>query len=379
MPLGTSFTLSGANPNKLGGGLSIGQGGDLFSKNNGLGLNLPVNQKSTPFSNALNQAVQSTATPPAIKKQTVTEYHPPTAPAAGSTLTGNNSGMINSAPTPTPTSGVMNNNSQPAPTTQPTSSYAQGLLAAKAAQDRAANFNKNLGTQLNDISSNPNYIAPIAEGRAGLVQRTGTLEGQRLATIATNATTLADKLAPVAQFGVLTDPVTGLPISGDSAGSAAFKGGQIQGQQNAGQNAAGMNVANIASKGIKSTIDQFIQQNPQLNPSDLTFANNIAQWASGQQLGDPKYQTLANYLNEYISTLAPILGVGGDTTNLKTEIAQSFINARASGQSISEVLTNIEKLADDKLKNIVSAGQGGGQVAGGESQNTGGNMFGSFF
>ena len=129
-----------------------------------------------------------------------------------------------------------------------------------------------------------------------------------------------------------------------------------------------MSVANTAAKGIQGTIQSYIQQNPQLNPSNATFVNSISQWASGQQLGDPKYQTLANYLNEYISTLAPILGVGGDTTNLKTEIAQSFINARASGQSISEVLNNIGTLADNKLANIVSAGQGGGQVAGATPQ-----------
>lgn len=193
-------------------------------------------------------------------------------------------------------------------------------------------------------------------GNLGLTQ-----QGQQI-TAANNVATAA---APVTQFGVLTDPTTGKPISpGMTAGNAAFQGGYIGGQQTAGSNAAGMNVANTAAKGIQGTIQQYIQANPQLNPSDVTFGNSILQWAQGQQLGDPKYQTLANYLNEYISTLAPILGVGGDATNLKTEIAQSFINAKASGQSISDVLNGIGKLADDKLANIVSAGQGGGQVAG---------------
>ena len=80
---------------------------------------------------------------------------------------------------------------------------------------------------------------------------------------------------------------------------------------------------------------------------------------------DPKYQTLFNYLNEYTSTLAPILGVGGSATNLKTEIAQSFVNAQASGASIKEVLNNIESLADNKIQNLKSGAVGGGVVSGG--------------
>ena len=101
-------------------------------------------------------------------------------------------------------------------------------------------------------------------------------------------------------------------------------------------------------------------------------------------MGDPKYQTLANYINEYANTLAPILGAGGSVTDFKTGLAQSLINGAASGQSIIEVMQNISKAADDKLANMKSAGQGGGQVAGGSSgynpgQNQGGSTFGSFF
>lgn len=169
---------------------------------------------------------------------------------------------------------------------------------------------------------------------------------------------------PVSQFGVLGTPQSVGPF-GSNGGSAAFQGGFIGGQQAAGQTAAQMSVANTAAKGIEGTIQQYLASNPQLNSSASTIANAAQQWLSGKQLGDPTYQTLFNYLNEYISTLAPVLGVGGDTTNLKTEIAQSFINAKASGQSISQVLQNIGSLADQKLQNIVSAGQGGGQVAGG--------------
>ncbi len=121
--------------------------------------------------------------------------------------------------------------------------------------------------------------------------------------------------------------------------------------------------ANTAAKGIENTITSYLSSNPGLNPSDLAAANSIQQWLQGKQLTDPKYQTLFNYLNEYTNTLAPILGVGGDTTNLKTEIAQSFVNGRASGASIKEVLGNISALADRKIQDYQSGGTGGGVVS----------------
>lgn len=116
--------------------------------------------------------------------------------------------------------------------------------------------------------------------------------------------------------------------------------------------------ANLAAKGIQNTITSFLAQNPQINPSDLGLANAAQQWVQGQQLTDPKYQTLFNYLAEYTNTLAPILGVGGDPTNLKTQIAQGFINARASGGSIADVLNSIGQLADQKVQNLQVGAQG---------------------
>lgn len=133
----------------------------------------------------------------------------------------------------------------------------------------------------------------------------------------------------------------------------------IAGQQDVAKNVVGMQAANNAAKGIENTITGFLASNPDLNPSKLAAGNVINQWIQGKQLTDPKYQTLFNYINEYISTLAPILGVGGDTTNLKTEIAQSFINAQASGASIAQVLKSISSLADQKISNFQSGGLGG--------------------
>ncbi len=157
------------------------------------------------------------------------------------------------------------------------------------------------------------------------------------------------------------NPLTG--EFGQFAGTAGgqdglFNAGQVQGQLDLGTQYPQLQSAHAQSQGIKSTIKDYITANPQLNPSDVTLVNSALQWAQGKQLGDPKYQTLMNYLNEYTSTLAPILGVGGDPTNLKTEIAQSFVNAAASGQSITDVLDSIDKLAEGKLQAMKDVGQG---------------------
>lgn len=130
--------------------------------------------------------------------------------------------------------------------------------------------------------------------------------------------------------------------------------------------------ADTAAEGIKNKVISYLAANPQLNSSELAAGNLLQQWVEGKQLADPKYQTLFNYLNEYTNTLAPILGVGGDATNLKTEIAQSFVNAAASGASITEVLENMQNLSRGKIQDIRSGATGGGVVSGGGGGNSGG-------
>lgn len=149
------------------------------------------------------------------------------------------------------------------------------------------------------------------------------------------------------------------------------------GQQSILQSLPALQSANTAAKGIEQTITSFLQQNPQINSSTATIANAAQQWIEGKQLGDPAYQQFFNYLSEYANTLAPVLGVGGDPTNLKTQIAQGFLNAQASGQSVSQVLQAMGQLADQKIQNIQSGATGGGVVASG-TQNESSNPPGWF-
>lgn len=193
-------------------------------------------------------------------------------------------------------------------------------------------------------------------------------------------------LAAPQPYGITTtpyNPATGTfgTLPGGNAG--AFGAGVVSGNVSLGEQFSQLNSANNQAKGYEDTINNYLQQNPQLNPSDLTAVNGVVQWLKGQ-VGDPKYQTLANYITEYANTLAPILGAGGSITDFKNSLAQSLVNGAASGQSIREVMANISKAADDKLANLRSSGMGGGQVAGGspgyQSNNQqGGNTFGGFF
>jgi len=151
---------------------------------------------------------------------------------------------------------------------------------------------------------------------------------------------------------------------------------QGAGQQSVLQSIPGLQSANTAAEGIKNTITSYLAQNPNLNASQFAGSNILQRWINGEQLTDPKYKTLFNYLDEYTNTLAPILGVGGNPTNLKTQIAQGFIDAAASGKSISEVLANMSQLAAQKIQNIQSGATGGGIVSNNSSTTP---MFGNFF
>lgn len=149
--------------------------------------------------------------------------------------------------------------------------------------------------------------------------------------------------------------------------------GSAQGQQALGaaggtgaasvlQSIPALQSANTAAQGIANTLSGFLQQNPQINSSPLAVGNLAQQWLQGKQLADPTYQTFFNYLSEYANTLAPVLGVGGDPTNMKTQIAQAFLNAQASGQSTMQVLQAMGNLATTKIANLQSGATGGGVV-----------------
>lgn len=95
--------------------------------------------------------------------------------------------------------------------------YGKALFAQQQAQSNAANFNAGLNQEVTNIKANPNYVAPIAEGRAGLVAQTGAIQGQRLADIATNAKGITDQAFGL-QYG--TPAESALDSGGAGSGSS---------------------------------------------------------------------------------------------------------------------------------------------------------------
>lgn len=290
---------------------------------------------------------------------------------------------------------------------------AKNSTVVSDAQKRLSDFQKAEGEQQANVYGEPG-LASFKTGRAGALQEANaeienklaqgvtqaqTSQGQEITGLTNAATALHPELGSIGQVPYLPgENSQGAVLGSTQPGGVTAAGnllGQLQGAQAAGAapgqaqaantqalgtattsgvasvlgSLPALKSANTAAEGIASTINSFLAQNPQLNASNSTLANAAQQWIQGKQLADPNYQILFNNLSEYSNTLAPILGVGGDATNLKTQIAQGFINARANGQSISQVLAGIGKLASDKIANIESGATGGGVVTG----NTGGD------
>ena len=225
--------------------------------------------------------------------------------------------------------------------------------------NNANQYGAQLSNQVASDQSEAGSLGGTGNAMAQVASSLGTPRLTQLQLQATTAANAAGLVSPVSQFGVLTNPLTGQPISpGTTAGGAAFTGGVQQGLNSAGQNYANQYIASKGATGVKNTLDDFINSNPNINTSTLTAGNTLTQWLNGQQLGDPNTQTFLDDVSEYVSTLAPVLGIGGTPTDAKAYTAQQFVNGQASGQSVQQVLNNIETLANNKLGAIYAAGTG---------------------
>lgn len=224
-----------------------------------------------------------------------------------------------------------------------------------------------------------NQLEQLKQGtQANIAEQESALQSAE-APLLSNLTSAAGQLGPQQQTitppagGTTFDALTGQsytnpelgPIGSQqfynpnqpNGGGTPFTAGEVSGNTALGQQYAQNVSANNQAESIRGQIDQTLAGNPQLNPSSFTDVNKALQFLNGK-VSNPAYQTLSNQLTEYVNTLAPILGVGGDTTNLKTQIAQGFVNAAASGQSLSSVLQSISQLAQTKL-NAQKGGESG--------------------
>lgn len=212
-----------------------------------------------------------------------------------------------------------------------------------------------LGSLNNKISQGLTGAGQELQGLSAAQQ--ATLGGQQLQT--QGAESVAGLTAPQ-PYGITTTPYQpGTNTFGTlpGGGSGAFSAGQVQGNVASGQQFQTMLLPAYNNAGtIKGDLQNFLSQNPDINSSALNSANFAKNWISGTQLSDPKQQELAQYLTEFTNTLTPIIGSQGDVTNFKQSLVNSLINATAQGQSLSQALDNIYKIAGQKLQGTYQAG-----------------------
>jgi hypothetical protein len=115
-----------------------------------------------------------------------------------------------------------------------------------------------------------------------------------------------------------------------------------------------------------------------LNPSNINAVNSGFQKIAANT-SDPHYQALSNYLNDVASRYAQVLTPpGGNATDMTRSIAQSMLNATASGKSIKDVLGYLDQQAQAVINAVPASGTVPGsntQYKEGQTTSSGGFQF----
>ena len=137
--------------------------------------------------------------------------------------------------------------------------------------------------------------------------------------------------------------------------------GNISGQIGIGQNVAQLNSSLGGAQVVGQNLNKLISDN-NINPTALTFANGALQLGA-QYTSNAAYQQFQGQINDFIASLAPILGAGGNVTDMKTQMSSQIVNALQSGQSIQDTVNYFLDQAKQKIGGL-SAGGGAGQSNG---------------
>ena len=93
-----------------------------------------------------------------------------------------------------------------------------------------------------------------------------------------------------------------------------------------------------------------------LNPSDINKANAGLQTIANN-VSDPKYKILNNYVNDIANTYAQVLTpAGGSATDTTRAIAQSMLDATMKGQGLIAVMQSLDSAAQAKIAGIPTSG-----------------------
>lgn len=180
-------------------------------------------------------------------------------------------------------------------------------------------------------------------------------------------------VAPLANTPYALNPATGdITGGGGSAEAAVTQAGRLAGLQSGAAAAAGAG-GNISAQqqvqvaGYQSSLQQGQNLQSQLsdliqtfglNPNDLNVANTGLQKIA-QNVSDPHYQQLQNYINDIANTYAQILvPPGGSATDTSRGIATGMLNSTASGTSILDTMKSLDQAAQAKIAGVYTSGSG---------------------
>ena len=156
----------------------------------------------------------------------------------------------------------------------------------------------------------------------------------------------------------------------ETSANTPFSGGQAQAQAGLGATYTQNNATIIAAQGIQQKLNSEIVSSGINSLSSLNVANALNQWIQGN-VSNPAYQNFFQDLTDYTQTIAPLIGITGTVTDMKTAIGQSLISSTASGETVIQGLNNLNTLAINKNEAMAKAGQGSvGQGATPTGQNT---------
>ena len=141
-------------------------------------------------------------------------------------------------------------------------------------------------------------------------------------------------------YGIMStpyNPATGQFGTMPGGTNGAANAGIIQSQFQAG-NTYGQNSAIIGKVQSQLPALQQAMQKDSFNPTDVTYLNQLDQWAKGN-LSDSAIPEVQGSLNDIIGGLSQVLGVpsaGG--SDFRLQFAGSLVNALQSGQSINDAV-----------------------------------------
>lgn len=178
-----------------------------------------------------------------------------------------------------------------------------------------------------------------------------------------------------------TDLQIGAQMTIPAPTSSPFQGGVVQAEVAAGQSVGQQQIALSQAETIQGSINTLLAANPNINSSPTAAVNALNQWVNSTQIPSGPYVAFLQDLQEYANTIAPVLGVGGTATDLKTSIATAMIPTLTSGGTLTQALANLDTLAKGKINAAIKAGGSLGQPSGGTSGTSAGggvssaNMF----